>query len=90
LAKYNSSAGVGGGGPRQTSSIVAVGATHATSSKTAFVAVMGTPATAAHAARTRTKDGHAIAHWFRDRFNMDAMLADEPSFAVCTIEQRGS
>jgi hypothetical protein len=71
------------------SSIVAVGPTHATSSKTAFVAVMGTPATAAHAARTRTKEVHPTAHWFREKFNMHAMLRDHRSFALCTIEQHG-
>jgi hypothetical protein len=70
LAAYSSSATVGGGGPRQMSKMAAVGAEHATSTNAALVAVIGAPTAPANAARTRTNEGHAIAHWFRERFNM--------------------
>jgi len=74
LTAYSSSATVGGGGPRQMSSMAAVGAAHARSSNTPFATVMGAPTAPANAARSRTIEGHPIAHWFRERFDMHAIL----------------
>jgi len=62
LAAYSSSATVGGGGPRQMSSMAAVGAVHATTSNTPFATVMDAPTVAANAATSKTNEGQPIAH----------------------------
>jgi len=56
------------------SSMAAVGTVHAKSSNTPFATVMGVPTAAANEARTSTKEGHPVAHWFRERFDMHAII----------------